>query len=209
MINWNLRRQAIVLLASCLLPAALSASSILYTTFDPAGYHVNGGYNTSGFNGTTFKTTGGGNLSTVSLAVAVNQSSPASLTLGLYADSSGRPAALLESWTSTFPGANNPPITILLSSQHPALASGAQYWLIAQPASAGVIWVFNNQGVPGGLWVGLGLAGMSQVFASYPEPAIQLDAFDSVPEPVSGNLVGLGCLALMGLHATCKRRSIL
>ena len=194
----RLRLPSIALLAVCLTPAGLSASTILYSDFDPANYSVSGAYNTGSFNGTTFTTTGGGILGAVLLAVAVNQSSPAALTLGLYADSSGQPGALLESWTITFPGANNPPITNLASLQNPFLTAGKQYWLVAAPASVGVVWVFNNQGIVGGLGGGTSLNGMSQHFASSPAPAIQLNAV--VPEPGSAILAGLGCIAMIAMR---------
>lgn len=198
--------RAIALLAFCLIPAALSASTILYSDLDPANYFVSGSYNTGSFNGTVFTTTGGGNLTAVSLAIAVNQSSPAALTLGLYTDSFGQPGAQLESWTATFPGANNPPITNLASLQNPFLTAGKQYWLVASPASVGVVWVFNNQGINGGLWVGTSLNGMSQRFAGSPTPAIQLNG---VPESGSAILAGVCCLGLIAIHTMRKRRAAL
>src|SRR5450631_4277317 len=80
MTNWALRRHATVPLALFLIPAALSATTILYSNLDPGGYSANGAYNTGSFSGTTFKTTAGGNLLTVSLVAAVNQSSSAPFT---------------------------------------------------------------------------------------------------------------------------------
>lgn len=59
-----------------------------------------------------------------------------------------------------------------------------------------MIWEWNSQGGGGGLWVGVNLNSMGQVFPYDPAPAIQLNS-SAVPEPHSTILCGLMFIGLM------------
>jgi hypothetical protein len=199
--------QTLAVLALCFAPGRLSADPVLYSNLGPGNSFGGGAYSTGSFNGTTFITTAGGNLATVSVDIFANQFAPAVISVALYTDSSGLPGIPLETWTATFPSAEGtPPLTTLISLQHPLLTTDTRYWFVALPASVGVNWFWNNQGVNGGLWVGTTLDGISQGFPDSPTPAIQLTA---VPEPISANLLLLGCVALLAMHIARKREWLL
>ena len=149
----------------------------------------------NGFEGTTFITTGGGILATISLSVGGNTSP---VTGGLYANSAGEPGTLLESWTFSQPlnPTVAPPVTTLTSLLHPSLSAGTQYWFVLSMPSTGQSegWFENDQGATGGTWTGTSINGLSQAFASSPADAIRLD---STPEPTTGLLFALGSLVLL------------
>ncbi len=206
MVNARFWCQAFAL-TFCLTPAELSAGAILYSNFGLGNGFHDGYTSTSGFLGTTFTTIGGGNLAAVALPLFVNQLSPAQLTLGLYADSSGHPGALLESWTTTFLGTSNAiflassaPVSTLVSVNNPLLTTGTPYWFVVSPSEVGVNWVLNNQGVNGGSWCcASSITGLTDGFPNNPTPTIALTA-TTTPEPISAMMGGLGCFALIGLR---------
>jgi hypothetical protein len=81
-------------------------------------------FNTVGFAGTNFTTTGAGPLSTV----LTNIDTTAPLTIGLFTNSAGQPGALLESWT--VPVTSGAQLITLTSVVNPVLSSGTPYWLV-------------------------------------------------------------------------------
>src|SRR3954469_7030378 len=103
------------MLAVCFSPVQLLGDTILYNNFGPGDTFLNSAFE-SGFTflGTTFTTTGAGPLGNIRMAGALAfGTSP--ITAGLYANSSGEPGQLLESWDVTFPPTFPPPVTTLAS----------------------------------------------------------------------------------------------
>ena len=184
-----------------LIPATLSAGTILYSDINPVNFAGSGGYNT-GFSATTFTTTAGGELGAVTIGLLEQGNS--AVTLGLYTDSSGLPGALLESWSGVFPYSVSPILTTLISVQNPVLSAATPYWLVAEPPGGlQLIFDWNNEGVVGGLWVGPPGFNTSELVpysTADPTPNVELTA---VREPVS--LIPLG-LSGIGLWLDRRRR---
>jgi hypothetical protein len=149
------------------------------------------------FMASPFVATGGGKLDTI---VAPFFSLRSSVTFGLYTDSDGHPGTLLESWNVPVPGFPGV-LTTLTSVLNPSLSSGTEYWfLIDNPGPPNpVAWYENNQGIPGGIWAGDKLSDPLDFDPASPLPAIQLN---SIAEPASGILLGIGLLIL----ASCRTR---
>jgi hypothetical protein len=176
----------VVQLILCLIPVHLSAEGIIYTNISSAfpGKSVYSQYAvTDGFAGTTFTTTGSGNLASIVTAVSQPSGSPP-LTVGLYTEVYSEPGALLESWSvpviptccGSLP-ASVPPPTTLVSVLHPLLSSGTKYWfVISLGTENSVFWWFNDQGVTGGLWTHITLAPLYQGNGGLPTPGIQLNS---------------------------------
>jgi hypothetical protein len=134
-----------------------------------------GGY---GLLATTFMATGSGNLG--SIATVFAQSETLQLSLGLYADSSGKPGQLLESWSLQIPSTTSPypPITTLTSVVHPFVSSGMTYWFVWSSGNAtnSTSWWPNDEGVTGGYWQTAGTNPnlLAHAFPTLPTPGIQL-----------------------------------
>jgi hypothetical protein len=150
-------------------------------------------YNTAGtFFGTTFTASATGNLGSLEFD-AWGTTSP--VTVGLYTSAAGEPGTLLESWSATVPtGGGFPPpaATFLTSVLNPLLSSGSAYWIVFSQSSGNQItWFSNDESVAGGIWSGNTLTTMSNVFATFDTPGIELDSA-ATPEPASAMLLGLG-----------------
>jgi hypothetical protein len=111
------------------------------------------------FMGTTFTTTVGGVLSTISLSVAGQPN----VTAALYTNSAGEPGTFLEGWNlSSQPRLSSqplssltpPPLTTLTSLVNPYLFSGTQYWFVLSIPTSGQkeAWWSNDQDLLGGVW---------------------------------------------------------
>jgi hypothetical protein len=169
------------------------------STFSGSSWLISNG---STFFGTTFVTTAGGTLANIRLPIF----SSAALTMGLYANSSGEPGTLLESWTRALPN-DGSTITTLTSVAQPVLLSGTQYWFVVNP-SGGPSWSWgqNNQAVTGGNWTGSSVNALAQSGNTFAAPAIQLNSAavaSGVPEPGSGMMITLGCVAL-AVRGVCR-----
>lgn len=191
-INNMTRKTACLVLLSPLLIGLHLCADTIYTNLGPAdSWNGFAAYNGGSYFGTTFTATTSGILTSVLIPVQTNTGSAQADTVGLYEDVSEQPGALLESWTALLPpGGNIPPLTDLTSLNHPVLVAGAQYWLVIEGSTAGVIWDFNNQSVQGGIWTGLSLNQMTQDFPFDAEAAIQVNG-TTVPERRSAVLCGL------------------
>jgi hypothetical protein len=199
-------KRLLIVLALYGLPAQLSAG-IIYNNVgggfpgDSPGSYNFGGPN--GFEGTTFISTGGGNLSTISLDLG---GSVSPITGGLYTNSAGEPGTLLESWTFAQPISpiSPPPLTTLTSAVHPLLSSGTQYWFVVSLPNTGQgEGLFENDtAVAGGVWTGFAINTLTQSFASGPAVAIQVT---STPEPTTMLLV-LSGLCLCGFSRLRTKR---
>jgi hypothetical protein len=186
-----------LLLAVCCIAcsSAIASADILYSNIGP-GFPADsaGGATTTGtFFGTTFTTTAGGTLYTLEFD-AENLSSAPPITVGLYTNLSDAPGTLLESWITSVPAYPTVTATILTSVLNPTLSAATQYWLVLTETSSQVGFYLNDTGVTGGIWSGFTLDSMTQVFATDASPGIQLN---SVPEPASAMLLGLGFSALL------------
>ncbi len=156
-------------------------------------------YNTTAtFFGTTFTTTGGGNLNTLSLDVS-GTTSP--VTVGVYANSAGEPGTLLESWSATIPTTGIPPtLTTLTSIVHPSLLSATQYWVVLTQASPSQInWFGNDTSTAGGVWSGSPIGSLSQFFSDRAAPGIVLTSTvpSTVPEPTTWVLLAAPLAAML------------
>jgi hypothetical protein len=163
----------------------------IYSNFG-AGFPTSITYNSSGtFLATSFTASGGGTLAT--LATSFHRDS-GSVTVGLYADSSGDVGSLLESWNVPSPGPGV--VTTLNSVLNPLMASGAVYWVVLEGSNPH--WSGNDQGVLGGVRGGNSLASLAPfVFTSSPTPGIRLTSVDTaVPEPSGALLLLSGALLL-------------
>ena len=181
-------------LALCWIPAH---AATVYTNVG-GGFPGDSGtdYSTSAtFFGTTFTTSGGGNLNTLSLDLK-GTTSP--VTVGLYANSAGQPGTLLESWSATIPigtGGSPPALTTLTSILNPSLSAATQYWLVlTQGSPSQITWFGNDTSVLGGIWDGSSIGSLSQVFGDTAAPGITLTS--TVPEPTTWVLL-VGPLAAM------------
>ena len=164
---------------------------------------------------TPFTATRGGNLGTISLDLDSTTTSP--VTIGLYADSSGAPGTLLESWsadvpigsvlspTGTMPAPD--PLTVLTSTAQPLLSAGTQYWLVLTETSEFEFnWFTNDLDVTGGIWAGSGTGALSQYFATAEAPAIQvMSANAAAPEPATFALLSV-CFGTLTVLRSRKRR---
>jgi hypothetical protein len=75
---------------------------------------------------------------------------------------------------------------------NPLLSSGSAYWIVFSQSSGNQItWFSNDESVAGGIWSGNTLTTMSNVFATFDTPGIELDSA-ATPEPASAMLLGLG-----------------
>ena len=200
-------KRLLITLTFCWIPVQLSAGTI-YTNVG-AGFPADSpnAYNTgNAFFGTTFTSTGGGNLATIGIALK-GVTSP--VTAGLYANSAGEPGSLLESWSFAVPGGSGfpaPALTTLTSVLNPLLSSGTQYWFViaqtsAQAAGFQITWFANDLVVNGGVWAGPSANALAQVFAGSPTPGIVVTSAASVPEPATGMLLLVGALVV-----TARRR---
>ncbi len=201
----------------CLTSSGLSASTILYSDLGPGDSFIIGdGVTVAGYSGVPFTASASGNLGSITIGIAPNNTASDVLTLGLYTSLPDQPTleatmgTLLESWTTTFPAGipiNQLTLTTLISLQNPFIAAGTQYWLVASPYGSGVDWSSNNQGVPGPVWNGQLQNGSIVMFYGgppLPGPAIELDAAP-VPEPNSAPSVGFASVVLLGLFAKSRR----
>jgi len=154
--------------------------------------------------GIQFTATGSGHLATVAVPLAVNGSGV--LTEGLFADSSGQPGVLIESW----PGSDIPSIPpgnvqaqTLDSVQQPFLSAGSVYWFVVSDTnSSSIIWLGSTQPIAGGAWEVPGSGPFINVSASSPPPAIDLQA---TPEPRTSALIAGVFLVFCG----SRMRSVL
>jgi len=157
-------------------------------------------YTTAGtFFGTTFTTTGGGNLNTLSLDI---EGTTSPVTVGLYANSAGEPGTLLESWSATIPigtGFPAPALTTLTSILNPSLSVATQYWVVLTQASANQIdWFGNDTSVAGGVWAGSAIGSLGQSFATGLTPGITLTSTaPAVPEPTTWVLLSAPLIAML------------
>jgi hypothetical protein len=179
-------------------------AAILYSNISPGFLSVQTDSYGSGsnFTGTTFVTTAGGLLGQV--AFGVEETNPSiTATAALYADSSGEPGTLLESWTFLVP--TTKVLTTLDSVVHPAISSGAQYWFVFSgfPTDSNSFEVWGNDtGILGGFYDAFSLDTLgADNFdpTSFHAPGIQLtDA--TVPEPSALGFLAAGCIAIIGLR---------
>lgn len=196
-------KRSLIVLAICWMPALLSAG-VIYSNVGAGFPGDTPGFPASStlFVGTTFTTSGGGNLSSISTDLAANPTS--TLGVGLYTNSSGEPGTLLESWSITVPiyTGSLTPVTTFASVLHPLLSSGTQYWFVVSSPNNTINWAQNDKAVNGGLWSSMSSVNtLSQVLPNSPTPGIQLN---SIPEPVSGLLLATGTLMLMGMWRFSK-----
>lgn len=195
----NILKRLLPVLALCWMPAHAATiysnvgvgfpgdSSTDYFAFSPTYF------------GTTFTTTGGGNLDTLSLDLK-GTTSP--VTVGLYANSAGEPGTLLESWSATIPigsGFPSAALTTLTSILNPSLSTATQYWLVLTQTSPGQItWFANDTSVAGGAWSGSAIGSLGQVFATGLTPGIVLTSTaPAVPEPTTWVLLAAPLAAML------------
>jgi hypothetical protein len=151
------------------------------------------------FFGSTFTTTSGGNLNTLSLDVLAT-TSPVTITVGVYANSAGEPGTLLESWSATIPTTGSPPaLTTLTSILNPSLSAATQYWVVLTQASASqIVWFGNDTSTAGGIWSGSPIGSLSQFFATSAAPGIVLTStVPTVPEPTTWVLLAAPLAAML------------
>src|SRR5262249_24068797 len=123
------------LLLACI-PLHLFAG-VIYSNVGPAfpnDLSIASNYSASatGFFGTTFNTSSSGRLASIVTDLFQFPGATA-LSTGLYADSSGQPGPLLESWNVPVPisdGSSITPVTTFSSLLNPILSSGARYWFV-------------------------------------------------------------------------------
>jgi hypothetical protein len=183
-------------LLSSLMAAAPLCADTLYSDLGPGdSWNGSSAYDAGAFLGTTFTVATSGFLENILLPVESNADFANIDSVGLYADSSGKPGTLLESWAALLPAEGNvPPLTDLTSLENPLLTAGTQYWLVVDAPLSGVMWDLNDQGVDGGAWSGASLNGMSQLFPADATPAIEVT---SMPEPSSAVFCGIAFLGLI------------
>jgi hypothetical protein len=191
---------AIVLVAGlCCGPAP---AGTIYNNLGPGNtWIINRDYSTNfDFMAAPFVTSGGGHLGDIVIPL-FSLHNPVSL--GLYADSGGKPGTLLENFSLTAPGFPGI-LTTIPSARNPLLSAGTEYWLVFTPTPAQkneLAWYENDLGLTGGIWAGNVLDDMLNFVPGSPMPAIQLNSV-SVPEPASEILLGSGLLML----AFCRTR---
>jgi len=198
---WNNLLPLLPTLVLCLLPAHLLAGT-LYTNvsgdfpsniFRGSVFVTNG----DGLSGTAFVATASGNLASIATLLAQSKALP--LSIGLYADSSGKPGQLLETWSVSVPTSNQssvPPLTTLVSVQQPLLSAGTKYWFVVNQGRTAntTYWWPNDQGVRGGLWLTAGstLNLLSQAFTTLPTPGILLNTQSAVRSGVMAHIAAGG-----------------
>jgi hypothetical protein len=156
--------------------------------------------------GIEFTAANGGYLASISIEIS-SASSP--LTFVLYADSSGQPGKLLESWITAVPNYvfnNTPPVamTTLQSVQNPLLSPGNQYWFLVEIpiSSSDTSWSSSDLDVGRGIEYGSSLATLQLQHPNSPAVGIQVN---STPEPTSGTLFATGTIAIFTLIKACRR----
>ncbi len=203
------------------LSGALASAQTIYSnvsaSYPPAAPVLPGAYIVSStFIGTTFTTTGSGNLSTL-LFDASSNLGPTSLTVGLYANSGGQPGSLIESWIATIPGypgsGISPAATILNSVLQPLLSAATKYWLVfTQTTGSQIIWHANDTGVTGGVWGGSSINSLVNSVPTNSAPGIRLTAGPTGSVPDGGatwTLLLLALGSLLSLRAfSCSRGGI-
>lgn len=189
----------IMLAASVFAPFQALAGAVLYSNIGPgfAGDTTEGWESGDAYFGTAFTTTAGGTLSEIIIGAGSDVITMD--TAGLYADSGGEPGAPLESWNVMLPyGTGNS--ETLISMLNPVLSADTQYWFVFGPGSETVEWVGNDTNVVGSPWSGPTLTTLSGGDSSDPTDfslGIELLAESSVPEPSTGSMIAVACVALV------------
>ena len=160
--------------------------------FSGTGYSIASSSSTA--LGVRFTATGSGFLATIRMPVAVD--SGGVLTAGLFADSSGQPGSLIESWPASDIPSIPPidfyplPVVTLVSTLNPALSAGAVYWFVVRDtAASSIIWDGSGLPLTGGAWLQPGSGPLLQIDATQAPPAIDLEA---TPEPAPLLMLGFG-----------------
>lgn len=162
-----------------------------------------GSYNGSSFAvfGSTFTTTAGGNLATISTFLISSFATPS--TGGLYTDVAGEPGTLLESWT--IPTPTTAVLTTLSSVLHPLLSSGTQYWFVWTSFPTPFVLAQNDTGATEGIWGGGSLTGLSDLGGLSPGIELTSDSSVAAPEPATGLLFLSGALIMFPALRRCVR----
>ncbi len=199
-------KKLLLVFAALLLPSLATADTVLYNNLGPGnsydcciGYTIGVGFT----QGDQFTASATANLSSIDIALGYAFGPTNGDIVSLYTDAGGMPGTLLEQWTATnlpsFGSTSNSP-TLLMSTNHPLLVAGDQYWLIASPIdqNSNNPWNFNDTGAVGNHYfngsVTLATQGAFAVFGT---------TGGSVPEPASMFLLGTG---LIGGAASLRRR---
>lgn len=132
------------------------------------------------------------------LALGVGESTPLSITAGLYTNNVGQPGTLLDSWTFTAP-ASDKTLTTLDSVLNPTITQSSEYFLVLSgPGIAIVDWAQSDVS-GGGYWSGATLTGLNHVSFQTNALGFSLNGTPAVaPEPGTLTLLALAALATLG-----------